>query len=91
MVSTLSWNARDVGSILFLGAIFPIKTIEVKIVVPRTGIETTSPVFQASVLTITPPRFPDVTVLPTPTCLSGSLTERSVETATAYCSLPSIQ
>ena len=35
-------------------------------------------VFRDSVLTITPPRFPDVTTLRTPPCLCSSLPERSV-------------
>ena len=39
----------------------------------RTGIEATSRAFQAIMLTITPPRFPDVTTVPLPTCLCGSL------------------
>ena len=49
-------------------------------IVPRTGIEPiTSLAFQASVLTITPLRLPDVTTRPThDTCLRGSLPERSV-------------
>ena len=41
--------------------------------VPSAGIEATSLAFRASVLSITPPRLPDVTMLPTPTCLCGSL------------------
>ena len=40
---------------------------------PREGIEPTSPTFLPSVLTITPPIFPDVTILHTPVCLCGSL------------------
>ena len=41
----------------------------------RVGIESTSPAFQANVLTITPPRLPDVSILPMPTCLCGSLSD----------------
>ena len=51
-------------------------------IVLRVGIELTSLAFQASVLTITPPRLCDVTTLPTPTCLCGSLPERSLQTDT---------
>ena len=47
---------------------------------PRAGIEVTSLGFWAMVLTITPQRFPDV--LPTPTCLCGSLPQRSVQNTT---------
>ena len=36
---------------------------------PRAGIKPTSLAFWASVLTITPPRLPDVITLPTPTYL----------------------
>ena len=49
-------------------------------IVPRAGIEPTTLAFQASMLTITPPRFPDVTTVPTPTCLCSLLPERSVQT-----------
>ena len=51
-------------------------------IVPRVVIELTSLAFWASVLTITPPRHHDVTTLPIPTCLYGSLRERSVQTTT---------
>ena len=44
------------------------------------GIEPTYLVYRASVLTITPPRLADVTTFPRPTCLFGSLPERSVQT-----------
>ena len=44
--------------------------------VPRPGIESTSIAFRASVQTNMPCRLPDVT-LPTPTCVYGSLPERS--------------
>ena len=43
---------------------------------PKVAIESTSLAFQASVLTITSPGLPDVTSLPTPTCLCCSLPER---------------
>ena len=36
---------------------------------PKVGIEPTSIAFQASVLTITPPRLPDGTTLSTLTCV----------------------
>ena len=47
----------------------------------RKGIEPTSLAFQVGVLTTSPPRLPDVTTLPTPTCLceSLSLPKRSVQ------------
>ena len=45
--------------------------------VPRVGDDTTSLAFQASVLNITPPRLPDVTILPTPTCPYGSVPDKS--------------
>ena len=35
-------------------------------IAPRTGIEPTPFAFWASVLTITPPRLPNITTLPTP-------------------------
>ena len=47
----------------------------------RAGIEPNL-VFQASVLTITPLRLPDVTTLPTHTCPCKSFPERSVQTTT---------
>ena len=37
--------------------------------VPIVGIEPTPLAFQVSVLTITPPRLPAVTMLPIPTCV----------------------
>ena len=49
-------------------------------IAPKAGIESTSIAFRASVLSITPPRFLDVTTLPTPTCLCAFLSERSVQT-----------
>ena len=51
-------------------------------IVPRMGIEPTCLVFQVRVLTITPPRLPDITILPTSTRLCGSLLEMSVQTTT---------
>ena len=36
---------------------------------PRAGIKCTSLAFRVHMLTITPPRLPDVTAPPTPTCL----------------------
>ena len=47
---------------------------------PGVGIEPTALAFRTSVLTITPPRIPDVTNLPMPTCVCGSLPEKSVST-----------
>ena len=38
-------------------------------IAPRAGIEPTSLAFQARLLTIIPPRLPDVTTLPMPTCV----------------------
>ena len=51
-------------------------------IVPRVGIKPTSLALWASVLTITPSRSHDVTTVPTPTCLCGSLPERSVQAIT---------
>ena len=45
-------------------------------IVPRTGSKSTSLAFQACVLTITPPRLPGVTILPTFTCLCGFFSDR---------------
>ena len=42
-------------------------------IVSRAEIEPTSLAFQASVLTIKPPRLHDVTTVPTPTCLCSFL------------------
>ena len=42
-------------------------------IAPTVGIESTSLVRQDNVLSITPPRLPDVIILSTPTCLCGSL------------------
>ena len=50
-------------------------------------IEPTSHAFGASVLTITPPRLPDVTTLFIPTCLCDSLSERSVHAPPVIVSL----
>ena len=55
---------------------------EMENIVSRAGIERPSLTFWASVLTITQPRLADVTMLPTPTSLCGSLTESSVQTTT---------
>ena len=52
---------------------------------PKVGIEPTSLAFRYSVLTITLPRLPDVTTLPTPIYLRGSLPERSVQTTIYTC------
>ena len=48
--------------------------------VPRAGIEPKSLAFRASVLTVTPHRLPDVTTIPTSTCLFSSLPQKSVQT-----------
>ena len=48
----------------------------------KAGTEPTSLAFQANVLTVPPPRLPDVTTLSTPTCLGSSLLERSVHSTT---------
>ena len=53
-------------------------------IVHRVGIEHTYIAFQASMLTITPHRLSDITMLPVPTCLCGSLPERSVQTTTLF-------
>ena len=49
-------------------------------IVSRARIEPTSIAFWVTVRTITPPRFPDVTILPMPSCLCGSLVDRSMQT-----------
>ena len=49
-------------------------------VAPRVEIKFTSLAFQASVLTITPPRFPDATTILLPTCLYGPVLERQTTT-----------
>ena len=43
-----------------------------EISVPRADLEPTSVAFQASVLPVHHVGFPDVTTIPTPTCLRGS-------------------
>ena len=43
---------------------------------PRLGIELTPLSFQANVLTITPPIFPDVTILPAPSCLCDAMPDK---------------
>ena len=61
------------------------EVLEMWKIVPTLGIEPTYLVFQAGVLTITSPRFVDLTI----TYICGYLPERSVETTTlAYSSLP---
>ena len=59
-----------------------VNVMKMRNIVPSAGIEPTSLAFQASVLTITPPRLPDVTTLPTATFLHCSLPERSGLTTT---------
>ena len=51
-------------------------------IVPRAGIEPTSLGFRTSVLTIKPPRVPNVSIISTPICPCGSLPERSAQTIT---------
>ena len=46
------------------------------------GVEPTSLAFRVSVLSITPPRLPDVTTLPMSTCLCGSFHKGSEQTTT---------
>ena len=46
----------------------------------RAGFEPTSLAFGASVLPLHHGGFPDITALPTPTCICGSLPQRSVQT-----------
>ena len=50
--------------------------------VSRVGIEPTSLAFVASVITFTLPRLPDVTTLPTTTCVCDPWPERSEQTIT---------
>ena len=49
-------------------------------IVPLVGLEPTPLAFRASVLPITSPRLPDVTIIPTPTCLCSLLPESSMQT-----------
>ena len=51
-------------------------------IVARVGIKCTSLAFQASVLTITPNRIPDVTTISMHICQCSSLPERSVQPTT---------
>ena len=51
-------------------------------IAPRVGIELTSLVFWASVLTITPHMAPDVTYPFTAICLCEFLSQRSMQTTT---------
>ena len=51
-------------------------------IVSRVETKPISLAFQASVQTITPHRFPDVTMLHTPTCLCGSLPDGMMQTTT---------
>ena len=48
-------------------------------IVPRVGLEPTSLAFQASVLPLHHVVFSDVTTMPTPTCLCGSLPQVSAD------------
>ena len=56
-----------------------------KNIVPRVGIEPKSLGLQASVLTVTPHRLPDIVIVPTLTCLCNTLLERPVQTITPLC------
>ena len=56
-------------------------------IAPRVAIKPTPLAFRARVLTISPRRLPDVTMLPVPTCLCGSLPEKSVQTTTTSTTL----
>ena len=51
-------------------------------IVHRAGIEPTSLAFRASVLPLHHVGYPDVTTIPTPTCLCGPLPQRSVHATT---------
>ena len=50
--------------------------------VPTVGIKSTSLAFWDSVLSITPPRLPDVTILPIHACLGDALSKRSAQITT---------
>ena len=50
-------------------------------IVPRVGIEPTTFSFWASILTITPRRLPDITILPMPTYLCAFMLYKSVQTS----------
>ena len=49
---------------------------------PRAGIEPTSLAIRDGVIAIIPLRIPDVTSVPIPTCIFGSLPQSSVQTTT---------
>ena len=54
----------------------------------RVRVKPTSHAFRATIWTLTPPKIPDVTILPPSTCLCSSLPERSVQTTTVlWCNL----
>ena len=51
-------------------------------IVARAALEPTPLAFQANVLPFHHVDFPDVTTIPTPTCLCSSLPQKSVQTTT---------
>ena len=61
-------------------ATFVVGVLKMGIIVSKVGIEPNSHVFQASVLTILPPRLPDIIILPT--CLCSFMPETSMQTTT---------
>ena len=67
---------------LSLYRIMVIGVMNIGNIAPTAGIEPISLAFQASVLTMAPPRLPDLANLPTRIFLCGSLPERSVQTTT---------
>ena len=63
--------------------------MKIENIVPRAGIELTSLAFRGQCATITACRLCDGTTIPMPTCLCGSLPQRSVPTTT-HCSLSAL-
>ena len=57
--------------------------MEMGTIAPRAGVEPKSLAFQVSVLTITPPMFPDVTTIPTP-----AIRLVTQEVSADYCTRP---
>ena len=64
------------------GKVRQVGVMEMGTIAPRARIEHIALTFWARVNTIAPPRLPDVTTLSMPTCLCGSLPERSVQATT---------
>ena len=77
--STTNHTVRSLYGILIMT---PVSwgVMEIGTIAPRVGIKPTFLLLWATVLTITSPRLPDITMLHTPTCLFGSMPDRSMLT-----------